>query len=217
VAAAIAAEGRSTTLVASGDRDAFQLASETATILYPLRGGEIARLAQQRSERSQAHLAMGLLGASDGKVAKEALPDTVANRVLDTVAPSAMHRPIRSTSSASQRPFTRLTARPTIMAGGRPSWPASSRRCRARIMLARLSRKGQPKKELAGSVATGPGRCRITRLASVIMRGLQYAAGNCRWVAPLEQRSGPAARAQGKCAPGYLSASSPRLRRGRSY
>src|SRR5215469_5283181 len=46
LAAAIAAEERrgGTTLVASGDRDAFQLASETATILYPLRGGEIARI-----------------------------------------------------------------------------------------------------------------------------------------------------------------------------
>jgi exodeoxyribonuclease III len=46
LAAATAAEELrgGTTLVASGDRDAFQLASETVTILYPLRGGEIARI-----------------------------------------------------------------------------------------------------------------------------------------------------------------------------
>jgi DNA polymerase I len=46
LAAAVAAEERrgGTTLVASGDRDAFQLASETTTILHPLRGGEIARI-----------------------------------------------------------------------------------------------------------------------------------------------------------------------------
>jgi DNA polymerase I len=46
LAAAVAAEERrgGTALVASGDRDAFQLASETATILHPLRGGEIARI-----------------------------------------------------------------------------------------------------------------------------------------------------------------------------
>ena len=35
---------RSTVLVASGDRDAFQLASPYTTILYPSRGGEIARI-----------------------------------------------------------------------------------------------------------------------------------------------------------------------------
>lgn len=46
LAAAVAAEERrgGTALVASGDRDTFQLASETTTILYPQRGGEIARI-----------------------------------------------------------------------------------------------------------------------------------------------------------------------------
>jgi DNA polymerase-1 len=46
LAAAVAAEERrgGTALVASGDRDAFQLASETTTILHPLRGGEIAHI-----------------------------------------------------------------------------------------------------------------------------------------------------------------------------
>jgi DNA polymerase-1 len=46
LAAAVAAEGRrgGTALVASGDRDTFQLASETTTILFPLRGGEIVRI-----------------------------------------------------------------------------------------------------------------------------------------------------------------------------
>ncbi|HXP73101.1 MAG TPA: 5'-3' exonuclease [Stellaceae bacterium] len=33
-----------TVLVASGDRDAFQLASARTTVLYPLRGGEMARI-----------------------------------------------------------------------------------------------------------------------------------------------------------------------------
>jgi exodeoxyribonuclease III len=46
LAAAVAAEQRrgGTALVASGDRDAFQLASEAATILHPLRAGEMARI-----------------------------------------------------------------------------------------------------------------------------------------------------------------------------
>ncbi len=44
-AAAIGEEKRGgTALVASGDRDAFQLASERTTILHPLRAGEMARI-----------------------------------------------------------------------------------------------------------------------------------------------------------------------------
>ena len=46
LAAAVAAEerGGGTTLVASGDRDTFQLASERTTILFPVRAGEMARI-----------------------------------------------------------------------------------------------------------------------------------------------------------------------------
>lgn len=46
LAAAVAREERKRgkALVASGDRDAFQLASELTTILYPLRAGEMARI-----------------------------------------------------------------------------------------------------------------------------------------------------------------------------
>jgi len=46
LAAAVAAEERrgGTALVASGDRDTFQLASEKTTILYPVRAGELARI-----------------------------------------------------------------------------------------------------------------------------------------------------------------------------
>ena len=46
LAAAVAAEERrkGTVLVASGDRDTFQLASEATTILYPVRVGEMARI-----------------------------------------------------------------------------------------------------------------------------------------------------------------------------
>jgi DNA polymerase-1 len=46
LAAAVAAEERAggTAVVASGDRDSFQLASSTTTFLYPSRGGEIARV-----------------------------------------------------------------------------------------------------------------------------------------------------------------------------
>ena len=46
LAAAAAAEERrgGTVLVASGDRDAFQLASARTTILYPVRAGEMARI-----------------------------------------------------------------------------------------------------------------------------------------------------------------------------
>jgi DNA polymerase-1 len=44
-AAAFAEERRGgTVLVASGDRDTFQLASEKTTILYPVRAGEMARI-----------------------------------------------------------------------------------------------------------------------------------------------------------------------------
>jgi DNA polymerase-1 len=46
LAAAVAAEERAggTAIVASGDRDSFQLASPTTTVLYPSRGGELARI-----------------------------------------------------------------------------------------------------------------------------------------------------------------------------
>ena len=46
LAAAVAAEEQrgGTTLVASGDRDTFQLSSERTTILYPVRAGEMARI-----------------------------------------------------------------------------------------------------------------------------------------------------------------------------
>jgi DNA polymerase-1 len=46
LAAAVAAEERAagSALVASGDRDSFQLASQRTTILFPSRGGEIARV-----------------------------------------------------------------------------------------------------------------------------------------------------------------------------
>ncbi|MEA2878921.1 MAG: exodeoxyribonuclease [Hyphomicrobiales bacterium] len=46
LAAAVAAEEKrkGTVLVASGDRDTFQLASERTTVLYPVRAGEMARI-----------------------------------------------------------------------------------------------------------------------------------------------------------------------------
>jgi DNA polymerase-1 len=46
LAAGVAAEERQggATLVASGDRDSFQLASDRTTILYPVRAGEMARI-----------------------------------------------------------------------------------------------------------------------------------------------------------------------------
>jgi len=46
LAGAVAAEERrgGTVLVASGDRDTFQLASDKTTILYPVRAGEMARI-----------------------------------------------------------------------------------------------------------------------------------------------------------------------------
>ena len=46
LAAAAAAEerGDGSALVASGDRDSFQLASPSTTILYPMRAGEVARI-----------------------------------------------------------------------------------------------------------------------------------------------------------------------------
>jgi DNA polymerase I len=46
LAAAVAEEERrrGTAIVASGDRDSFQLASESTTIVYPVRAGELARI-----------------------------------------------------------------------------------------------------------------------------------------------------------------------------
>src|SRR6202008_602757 len=46
LAAAVAKEERrgGTAIVATGDRDAFQLASELTTILQPVRAGQIARI-----------------------------------------------------------------------------------------------------------------------------------------------------------------------------
>ena len=46
LAAAVSAEERrgGTVLVASGDRDSFQLASDVTTILFPVRGGDPARI-----------------------------------------------------------------------------------------------------------------------------------------------------------------------------
>jgi DNA polymerase-1 len=43
-AAAAAERRRGTVLIASGDRDTFQLASDRTTILYPVRAGEMARI-----------------------------------------------------------------------------------------------------------------------------------------------------------------------------
>ena len=53
LAAAVAAEERAggAALVASGDRDPFQLASSRTTILYPSRGGEIARIGPEEVRR----------------------------------------------------------------------------------------------------------------------------------------------------------------------
>jgi DNA polymerase-1 len=51
LAAAVAREERrgDTVLVASGDRDTFQLASDRTTILYPVRAGETARIGPAES------------------------------------------------------------------------------------------------------------------------------------------------------------------------
>jgi exodeoxyribonuclease-3 len=53
LAAAVAFEERAggSALVASGDRDSFQLASPRTTILYPSRGGEIARIGPEEVEQ----------------------------------------------------------------------------------------------------------------------------------------------------------------------
>ena len=54
LAAAASAEEkrRGTVLITSGDRDAFQLASDRTTILYPVRAGEMARIGPGRSSRA---------------------------------------------------------------------------------------------------------------------------------------------------------------------
>ena len=43
-------------LVASGDRDTFQLASERTTILYPVRAGEMARISRRRCASATASI-----------------------------------------------------------------------------------------------------------------------------------------------------------------
>ena len=50
LASAVAAEERrrGTVLVASGDRDTFQLASGRTTIFYPVRAGEMARIGPEQ-------------------------------------------------------------------------------------------------------------------------------------------------------------------------
>ena len=58
LAAAVAAEERAggTAIVASGDPDLFQLASIRTTILYPSRGGELARIGPKRSGNDMASI-----------------------------------------------------------------------------------------------------------------------------------------------------------------
>jgi DNA polymerase-1 len=46
-AAAAEEERRGTILIASGDRDTFQLASDRTTILFPVRAGDYSALSQQ--------------------------------------------------------------------------------------------------------------------------------------------------------------------------
>jgi exodeoxyribonuclease III len=56
LAAAVSAEERAggSALVASGDRDSFQLASPSTMILYPLRGGELARIGPEEVRQRYA-------------------------------------------------------------------------------------------------------------------------------------------------------------------
>jgi 5'-3' exonuclease len=58
LAAAVAAEERAggSALVASGDRDSFQLASSITMILYPSRGGELAASGPKRSGNDMASI-----------------------------------------------------------------------------------------------------------------------------------------------------------------
>jgi DNA polymerase I len=55
LAAAVAAEKRRrvNALVASGDRDTFQLASDNTTILYPVRAGEISSHAKANLDQGR--------------------------------------------------------------------------------------------------------------------------------------------------------------------
>jgi DNA polymerase-1 len=64
-AAASAEERRSgTALVASGDRDTFQLASARTTILYPVRAGEMARMRGDPSDKLPGAPGVGAQGAA---------------------------------------------------------------------------------------------------------------------------------------------------------
>ena len=78
LAAAVAAEERAggTAVVASGDRDAFQPASSSTTILYPSRGGELARIGPEKLQQGYG-------------VDPKQVPDFIALRVTLLTMPDA--------------------------------------------------------------------------------------------------------------------------------
>ena len=156
LAAAVADEERrgGTVLVASGDRDAFQLASDTTTILQPVRAGEMARIgpAEVRErygvEPRQVPDFIALRGDPSDKLpgAKGVGPKGAAKP-----AAPARHARSRRSPTASWR-GRRMSCGSTA---GSPRWtpPPRCRRCPTR------HRPGQPRADARARLgAEPPGR-----------------------------------------------------------
>ena len=107
LAAAVAAEERrgGTVLVASGDRDTFQLASETTTILYPLRAGEMARIGPARGARALWRRAQA--GAGFHRAARRPVRQAAGRRRRRPEGRRRSHPPLRLAGRrAGRRPLS---------------------------------------------------------------------------------------------------------------
>jgi exodeoxyribonuclease III len=87
LAAAVAAEERAggSAVVASGDRDSFHLASSSTMILYPSRGGEIARIGPEEVRLRMASIQTRFRTSSRSEVTL--LPNCMAQPASDQNAP----------------------------------------------------------------------------------------------------------------------------------
>ena len=111
LAAAVAAEEArgGTAVVASGDRDTFQLASERTTILQPVRAGEMARIGAGRGARALRRRAAAGPGFH-----------RLARRSVRQAAGRAGHRPEGRRELAAEVRQPRGGARPRAASRPRP-------------------------------------------------------------------------------------------------
>ena len=92
-----------TALVASGDRDTFQLASETTTILYPLRAREMARIgpAQVRERYGVDPKRHKMVQVNKDQAASHRLPATTSAACHRLMEPHAEKRLLRKANNRS--------------------------------------------------------------------------------------------------------------------